>query len=262
MLNKYQYKNQHTIKKKASIKGIGLHTGVETVATFNPAEENFGIRFKRLDLKDCPEIIADIDHVVDISRGTTIGQSDFRIHTVEHILSAVFGLQIDNILIELTEKEPPVMDGSAKPFVDVLLESGLQRQQATRDELIIDQAITFNDAKREVDIHILPSDKFRVTFMTDYNVQSLGTQYTAMYSLEDDFVEQFSPSRTFCLFSEIMSLSKKVMGRKLTSAHPSLLCNEHIPYRWHTERSNVLSVPYRPHRHSLHRQLNSARNEG
>ena len=220
MLNKYQQKNQQTIKKKTSIKGIGLHTGVETVATFKPAKENFGIRFKRLDLKDCPEIVADIDHVVDISRGTTIGQNDFRIHTVEHILSAVFGLQIDNILIELTEKEPPVMDGSAKPFVDVLLESGLQRQQATRDELIIDQTITYNDAKREVDIHILPSDKFRVTFMTDYNVQSLGTQYTAMYSLEDDFVEQFSPSRTFCLFSEIISLSKKglIKGGSLDNA--------------------------------------------
>ena len=220
MLNKYQHKNQQTIKKETSIKGIGLHTGVETIATFKPAEENSGIRFKRLDLKDCPEIVADIDHVVDISRGTTIGQNDFRIHTVEHILSAVFGLQIDNILIELTEKEPPVMDGSAKPFVDVLLESGLQRQQATRDELIIDQTITYNDAKREVDIHILPSDKFRVTFMTDYNVQSLGTQYTAMYSLEDDFVEQFSPSRTFCLFSEIMSLSNKglIKGGSLENA--------------------------------------------
>ena len=220
MLNKYQYKNQHTIKKKASIKGIGLHTGVETVATFNPAEENFGIRFKLLDLKDCPEIIADIDHVVDISRGTTIGQNDFRIHTVEHILSAVFGLQIDNILIELTEKEPPVMDGSAKPFVDVLLEAGIQSQQASRDELIIDQTITYNDPKRGIDIHILPSDKFRVTFMTDYNVQSLGTQYTAMYSLEDDFVDQFSSSRTFCLFSEIVELINQglIKGGSLDNA--------------------------------------------
>jgi UDP-3-O-[3-hydroxymyristoyl] N-acetylglucosamine deacetylase/3-hydroxyacyl-[acyl-carrier-protein] dehydratase len=189
-----------------SISGIGLHTGVKTTATFNPAPENFGIRFKRLDLENCPEIVADIDHVLDISRGTTIGQNDFRIHTVEHILSAVFGLQIDNILIELTEKEPPVMDGSASPFVDVLLQSGIQIQKALRNELVIDKTITYSDTDREVDIHILPSDKFRVTFMTDYKVQSLGTQYTAMYSLEDDFVEEFAPSRTFCLFSEIIEL--------------------------------------------------------
>ena len=192
-----------------SISGIGLHTGVKTTATFKPAPENFGIRFKRLDLKNCPEIVADIDHVIDISRGTTIGQEDFQIHTVEHILSAVFGLQIDNILIELTEKEPPVMDGSAFPFVEVLLKAGIQTQEAIRYELVIDKTITFSDPDREVDIHILPSDKFRVTFMTDYQVKSLGTQYTAMYSLEDDFIEQFAPSRTFCLFSEIIELNNR-----------------------------------------------------
>ena len=184
-----------------SISGIGLHTGVKTTATFKPAPENFGIRFKRLDLKNCPEIVADIDHVIDISRGTTIGQEDFRIHTVEHILSAIFGLQIDNILIELTEKEPPVMDGSAFSFVEVLLKAGIQTQEAIRYELVIDKTITFSDPDREVDIHILPSDKFRVTFMTDYQVKSLGTQSSAMYSLEDDFIEQFAPSRTFFLYT-------------------------------------------------------------
>ena len=99
MINKNQLKKQQTIKKEVSINGIGLHTGVKTVATFKPAGENFGIRFKRLDLKNCPEIMADIDHVIEISRGTTIGQNDFRMHTVEHILGAVFGLQIDNIPI-------------------------------------------------------------------------------------------------------------------------------------------------------------------
>ena len=135
-------KKQNTIKKEVSIKGIGLHTGVQTIATFKPAKENFGIRFKRSDLNNCPEIIANIDHVVDISRGTTIGQNNFRIHTVEHVLSAVFGLQIDNILIELTEKEPPVMDGSARPFVDILLKAGIKKQNTPRNELIIDKTIT------------------------------------------------------------------------------------------------------------------------
>ena len=93
------FKNQCTIKNEISISGIGLHTGIESTATFKPAEPNSGIRFKRLDLEDCPEIIADIDHVIDISRGTTIGQNEFRIHTVEHILAAIVGLKIDNILI-------------------------------------------------------------------------------------------------------------------------------------------------------------------
>ena len=219
MLKKIANKQQ-TINNQVTIKGIGLHTGVKTTATFKPAEENTGIRFKRLDLNDCPEIIADIDHVVDISRGTTIGQNDFRIHTVEHILAAVFGLGIDNILIELTEKEPPVMDGSCKPFVDILLQAGIKKQNSSRNELIIDKTITYNDPNREVDIHILPSDKFRITFMTDYRVTSLGTQYTAMYSLENDFIDQFAPSRTFCLFSEIIELNKRglIKGGSLNNA--------------------------------------------
>ena len=200
--------NQATIKKEVKISGVGLHTGVQTTAIFKPAPINSGIRFKRLDLDSCPEIIADIDHVVDISRGTTIGQSNFRIHTVEHILAAIYGLKIDNILIELTEKEPPVIDGSAKPFVDLITKSGIEIQDAKRNELIIDKTITYSDPENKIDIHILPSDKFRITFMTDYKVQPLGTQYTAMYSLEDDFVEQFSPARTFCLYSEILQLSQ------------------------------------------------------
>ena len=155
-------KNQCTIKNKVSISGIGLHTGGDCTATFKPSEPNSGIRFKRLDLKNCPEIIADIDHVIDISRGTTIGQNKFRIHTVEHILAAVVGLKIDNLLIELTGKEPPVMDGSAKPFVEKLIEAKIVEQNSHRDELIVDQTITYSEPVRGVDIHVLPSDKFRI----------------------------------------------------------------------------------------------------
>ena len=202
-------KNQCTIKNDVSISGIGLHTGVQTTATFKPAESNSGIRFKRLDLEDCPEIIADIDHVIDISRGTTIGQNGFKIHTVEHILAAVVGLKIDNILIELTEKEPPVMDGSASPFVEKLIEAEIVEQNAHRDELVIDQTITYSDSERGVDIHVLPSDKFRITFMTDYQFSSLGTQYTVLSSLEEDFIKEFAPSRTFCLYSEIEGMKKQ-----------------------------------------------------
>ncbi|HCN23989.1 MAG TPA: UDP-3-O-[3-hydroxymyristoyl] N-acetylglucosamine deacetylase, partial [Candidatus Marinimicrobia bacterium] len=114
-------RKQQTISRPASCKGIGLHTGVESTITFKPAPEDYGIRFIRTDIKNCPEIKADIDHVVDISRGTTIEEKKVKINTVEHALAAVSGLRIDNVLIELTSKEPPVMDGSAKDFVEALL---------------------------------------------------------------------------------------------------------------------------------------------
>ena len=206
----YQHsKYQKTIKKSVELSGIGLHTGVESTAIFQPAPPNSGIRFKRLDLDNCPEILADIDHVIDISRGTSIGQNGNRIHTVEHILAAVTGLQIDNILIELTNKEPPVMDGSAKPFVDILLSAGIEEQSAYREELVIDRTISYSDPDRGVDIYVLPSKRFSITFMTDYNFSSLGTQYMALYSLGDDFVERIAPSRTYCFFSEIKELKEQ-----------------------------------------------------
>ena len=121
-------KNQRTIAKETSCVGIGLHTGVESKITFKPAAEDFGIRFKRMDVQGCPEIKADIDHVVDISRGTTIEENGVRIHTVEHALASCVGIGLDNVLIELSEKEPPVMDGSAIDFVEALLKAGVVKQ--------------------------------------------------------------------------------------------------------------------------------------
>jgi len=197
---------QKTIAKKATLKGVGLHTGVNSTVTFNPAKENSGIRFKRLDIEGCPEILADIDHVIDISRGTSIGQEGFRIHTVEHILAAITGLKIDNILIELTEKEPPVMDGSAKQFVEVLLNSGIKEQKIKRKELVIDRPISYVEPDRGVEIHILPADSFRISFTADYSYPSLATQTCSLYSLENNFIEEFAPARTFCFFSEIEEL--------------------------------------------------------
>ena len=125
-------RKQRTIRSSTSCKGVGIHTGVETSITFHPASENFGIRFIRSDIPGCPEIKADINHVVDISRGTTIEENDVRIHTVEHALGAVSGLRLDNVLIELTGKETPVMDGSAKDFVDALLRAGIKEKNEKR----------------------------------------------------------------------------------------------------------------------------------
>ena len=202
-------KNQRTIAKETSCLGTGLHTGVESKITFKPAPEDFGIRFKRMDVDGCPEIKADIDHVVDISRGTTIEENGVRIHTVEHALAACVGIGLDNVLIELSEKEPPVMDGSAIDFVEALLKSGVVKQNAPKNYLHIDEAVGYTDAARGVDIHIMPSDQFRVTFMLDYDYKSLGTQFTTMDEVEKNFASEIAPARTFCFLSEIEHLKEE-----------------------------------------------------
>ena len=202
-------KNQRTIAKETSCVGTGLHTGVESKITFKPAPEDFGIRFKRMDVDGCPEIKADIDHVVDISRGTTIEENGVRIHTVEHALAACVGIGLDNVLIELSEKEPPVMDGSAIDFVEALLKAGVVKQNAPKNYLHIDEAVGYTDASRGVDIHIMPSDQFRVTFMLDYDYKSLGTQFTTMDEVEKNFASEIAPARTFCFLSEIEHLKEE-----------------------------------------------------
>ena len=202
-------KNQRTIATETSCVGTGLHTGVESKITFKPAPEDFGIRFKRMDVDGCPEIKADIDHVVDISRGTTIEENGVRIHTVEHALAACVGIGLDNVLIELSEKEPPVMDGSAIDFVEALLKAGVVKQNAPKNYLHIDEAVGYTDPARGVDIHIMPSDQFRVTFMLDYDYKSLGTQFTTMDEVEKNFASEIAPARTFCFLSEIEHLNEE-----------------------------------------------------
>lgn len=201
------FKNQRTIKNSVSMSGVGLHTGNQTNLTFKPAPINSGVLFVRVDLPGKPEILANIDHVVDISRGTTIGIDGVQVHTVEHVLAAIFGLELDNIYVELDGNEPPVFDGSAQPFVKKLLEAGFVEQDSPRDILIIDETITYSEEDRGVDIVVFPSDEFRITFMVDYQNPALGTQYTSMYSLRDEFVSEFAPSRTFCFLHEVEDLA-------------------------------------------------------
>ena len=215
MLNK-----QRTIAKEVSITGIGLHTGNHSTLTFKPAPENHGIRFKRVDMKDSPEILADIEHVVDISRGTTIAVGEAKVKTVEHVLAAISGCEIDNIIVELTTNEPPVIDGSSKAFVDILIEAGFVEQNAPKDYLVIDEIVHYHDDKNEVDIVALPLEDFKVTVMIDYRNPALGSQYTGLFSLENEFASEFAPARTFCFLHEVEELyeSGLIKGGKFDKA--------------------------------------------
>lgn len=198
--------NQRTIDKKASCSGVGLHTGNKVTVTFRPADPNTGIRFKRTDVDNCPEIPADIEHVIDNFRDTTIGVGEVVIRQVEHVLAAIYGLEIDNVLVELNSNEPPVCDGSAMPFVEALQEAGIKDQDVQRDYIEIQDTIAYSDPETGIDMVVFPSDEFRITFMVDYRNPALGTQYTSMYSLTDEFVKEFASARTFCFLNEVEQL--------------------------------------------------------
>jgi len=200
------FDKQRTVKREVSLEGIGLHTGNPTRMVFKPAPPDTGVTFVRADLPDSPAVVADIDHVVDISRGTTLACGEAKVYTVEHVLAAVSGLQIDNLIIELTSNEPPVGDGSAQIYVEKLLEAGIETQEADRNYLEVDTTLSYSDPERTVDIVVTPADTFRITFMIDYKNPALGTQYTTLIDLEKEFVTEFAPARTFCFLSEVEML--------------------------------------------------------
>lgn len=213
-------KLQRTTKASISYSGVGLHTGNPCSLTFHPAPEGHGIQFRRMDIADCPPIPAVIENVVDISRGTTIGFKNIKIHTVEHVLAALAGLEIDNVLIELTANEPPVGDGSAQPFVEVLKAVGVQEQTSPKEYLEIEKTLIYHDEKNGIDLVVVPAPVFRVTYMVDYRNPALGTQYTSLYDLEEEFVKDFAPSRTFCFLSEVETLKEQglIKGGNLENA--------------------------------------------
>ncbi len=211
---------QRTIAREISLSGEGLHTGTKCRMTFKPAEENSGIRFVRTDLGGNPVIPAVAEYVVDISRGTTLGIGDAKVHTVEHVLAAVTGLQIDNLIIELDGIEPPIGDGSAMPYVEKLQEAGFISQKAPKDYLIIDETIMFHNEEENVDIVALPLDSYRLTVMVDYQNPALGSQHTGLFDLEKEFVSEFAPARTFCFLSEVETLADSglIKGGNLDNA--------------------------------------------
>lgn len=200
---------QRTISRAASLSGIGLHTGNKSTMTFRPAPENFGIKFKRIDLNNSPEIPADIDHVTDISRGTTLALNGVEVHTVEHVLAAITGCEIDNIIVELNANEPPVMDGSAKDYVSTLISAGITEQEAKRDYLVIEDTVHYHDEKNNVDIVALPlKNSFRITLLIDFNNPALGVQHTGLFNLQEEFETEFAPARTFCFLKEVEQLKE------------------------------------------------------
>src|SRR5919112_2200864 len=210
---------QHTIKSPVTVSGIGLHTGVMANMTFLPAPVNHGYKFQRIDLPGQPIVAADVDNVVDLSRGTTIEQNGARINTVEHTLAALVGLQIDNVLIQLDGPEPPIMDGSSQKFVEILESAGLEEQNALRNYYEITEEVRYRDNERNVEIAALPLDDYRITVMVDYNSPVLGSQHASLTDIRQ-FPKEIAACRTFCFLHELEMLHKQnlVRGGDLNNA--------------------------------------------
>ncbi|TRX54296.1 bifunctional UDP-3-O-[3-hydroxymyristoyl] N-acetylglucosamine deacetylase/3-hydroxyacyl-ACP dehydratase [Fulvivirga sp. M361] len=210
---------QHTIKKSVTLSGVGLHTGVQANMTFLPAKPGHGIKFQRIDLEGQPTVDADVDNVVDLSRGTTIEQSGARVNTVEHTLAALVGLEIDNVLIQLDGPETPIMDGSSKQFVEILNEAGMEEQNALRDFFELQDGIFYRDSARDVEIGALPLDDYRVTVMIDYNSPVLGSQHAYLNDISM-FEKEIASCRTFCFLHELEMLHKNnlIKGGDLNNA--------------------------------------------
>lgn len=211
--------NQQTVKAEVVLKGVGLHTGQQATMRILPAETNHGYKFQRVDLDNSPIIDAVAENVVDVSRGTTLEQNGGKVYTVEHVLAALVGLQIDNALIQLDGPEPPIMDGSSIEFVKAIEAIGIQEQNGIRNYFEVPESVFFRDDEKDAEIIALPLNDYRMTVMVDYNSPVLGSQHATLNKLED-FKEYFAPSRTFCFLHEIETLYKQnlIKGGDLNNA--------------------------------------------
>ena len=196
---------QRTIKNSVTISGVGLHTGKQTNLTFLPAPENHGYKFQRVDIVGNPIIDADVDNVVDTSRGTTLEQNGARIHTTEHVLAALVGLEIDNVLMQMDGPEMPIMDGSSMPFIEILEKAGTVEQNAERVYFELTENLSYEDPVKKVEMLAVPQDEFRTTVMVDYNSEVLGTQHASMYNVRQ-FKSEIAPCRTFVFLHELEAL--------------------------------------------------------
>ena len=196
---------QTTIASEIKLSGVGLHTGQEVTMTFKPAPINNGFTFVRVDLEGNPVIEADANYVVYTQRGTNLEKRGVMIQTPEHVLAALVGCDLDNVIIELNASELPIMDGSSKYFVEAIEKAGIVEQEAERKIYVIKDVITYSDEATGSEITVIPSDNYCVTAMVDFGTKVLGTQNATMKNISE-FKTEIANSRTFSFLHELESL--------------------------------------------------------
>ena len=194
--------NQHTLKEAINISGVGLHTGVKSNLILKPVRPGHGIKFQRIDLPDQPIIRANVDYVVDTSRGTTLEHNGGKIGTIEHLMAALVGANVDNVLICVDAPEIPIMDGSALPFIEAIEKVGIQEQNVKKTYYDIGDNIEYTDTEKRVEMVAMPSQSFKITTLIDFNSPVLGTQHASLRNISD-FKEKISSCRTFVFLHEL-----------------------------------------------------------
>ncbi|HDR53047.1 MAG TPA: bifunctional UDP-3-O-[3-hydroxymyristoyl] N-acetylglucosamine deacetylase/3-hydroxyacyl-ACP dehydratase [Mariniphaga anaerophila] len=210
---------QKTLANSFKIEGKGLHTGVNVTMNFLPAPENHGFKFKRVDLENQPVIEADVDLVVDTSRGTLLEKNGARIGTIEHALAALIGMDLDNVLIEVNNEEAPIMDGSSRYFVEAIEKAGVIEQEAEREYFEIQEKIEIFDEKSGSHIIALPDDDYRLNVMISFKSRVLNNQFATLDSISD-FKEEIASCRTFVFLHELEFLlnNNLIKGGELNNA--------------------------------------------
>lgn len=209
---------QKTLTQEVSLKGKGLHSGTEVEITIKPAEPNFGYKFKRVDLDNQPVINALASNVVNTARGTTIEENGAHVMTIEHLCAALFGMDIDNALIEVSGPEIPILDGSSKPYIEVLEKVGVVEQEAERIYYEVKEKITYSD-ENGVDIEIFPDEKYSIDVHIDYNSKVLGYQFASLQNISA-FKDEIADCKTFVFLHELEALAKNnlIKGGDLDNA--------------------------------------------
>lgn len=202
---------QQTIKMNIGCLGIGLHSGKRVKMHLKPAPPNTGIVFKRVDLDDDCIIKANADNLINVNYATTLSHNGYKVQTVEHLLAALLGLNVDNIIIELDSGEVPIMDGSAIPFIFLIHEAGILRQNKPRKYIRIKKAIKVGD--KDKFIKIVPDDQFRISYFISFEHPVIGSQSASYICNGENFVKKISRARTFGFLSEVKMLRKKGLAK-------------------------------------------------
>lgn len=193
---------QQTINQEIAISGVGIHSGKAVTIRLKPADGNTGINFKRVDLEGKPVVKADVDNVVETNRSTTIEANGARVNTIEHLMAALVGMGIDNVLIEIDGEEIPILDGSSQPYVEALEKAGVKTLKEKKIYYELQDNIVFVDEDKKVEMVALPYHSYRINTLIDFNSPVLGTQHADLKNIKD-FKENIACSRTFCFFHEL-----------------------------------------------------------